>query len=67
MTAKEIAEKYVYGRHNALTDNQEIIDMTEDINNLIKDILSQSCSYKDGKYECEGYFVTSDELINKTL
>ena len=65
MTAKEIAEKYVYGRHNALTDNQEIIDMTEDINNLIKEILSQSCSYKDGQYECEGYFVTSDELINK--
>lgn len=31
MTAKEIAEKYVYGRHDALTDRQEVIDMGADI------------------------------------
>ncbi len=31
MTAKEIAKKYVYGRHNALTDSQEVKDMIADI------------------------------------
>lgn len=31
MTPKEIAEKYVYGKHDALTDNQEVIDMIADI------------------------------------
>lgn len=31
MNAKEISEKYVYGKHNALTDKQEVIDMTKDI------------------------------------
>ena len=31
MTPLEIAQKYVYGEHDALTDNQEIIDMTKDI------------------------------------
>ena len=36
LTSKEIAVKYVKGNHNALTDNQEIIDMTSDIDNLIK-------------------------------
>lgn len=30
-TAEEIAEKYVRGNHDALTDNQEIKDMTADI------------------------------------
>jgi len=31
MTPKEIAEKYVYGKHDALTDKQEIKDMIKDI------------------------------------
>jgi predicted DNA-binding protein YlxM (UPF0122 family) len=31
MTPKEIAEKYVYVRHNALTDKQEVEDMVKDI------------------------------------
>jgi hypothetical protein len=30
-TAEEIAEKYVLGNHDALTDNQEIKDMAADI------------------------------------
>lgn len=30
-TAKSIAEKYVYGKHDALTDEQEVIDMSNDI------------------------------------
>jgi len=34
MTPREIAEKYVYGRHNALTDKQEIEDMVKDIESL---------------------------------
>ena len=39
MTALEIAQKYVYGEHNALTDNQEIIDMTKDIEQYHKEQL----------------------------
>jgi len=36
MTAKEIAEKYVYGRHDALTDSQEVKDMISDIDEYAK-------------------------------
>ena len=36
MTKLDIAHKYVYGKHDALTDNQEIIDMVKDITDLIK-------------------------------
>lgn len=31
MTPEEIANKYVHGNHDALTDNQEKIDMIKDI------------------------------------
>lgn len=31
MDEKQIAEKYVHGNHNALTDSQEKIDMANDI------------------------------------
>jgi len=37
--AMEIAQKYVYGEHDALTDNQEIIDMTKDIEQAIAEQL----------------------------
>ena len=33
--ARQIAMKYVYGDHNALTDEQEIQDMTKDITDLV--------------------------------
>lgn len=36
LSAREIAEKYVYGRHDALTDRQEIEDMVSDIEYLLK-------------------------------
>ena len=39
MTPFEIAQKYVYGEHDALTDNQEIIDMTKDIEQAIAEQL----------------------------
>ncbi len=39
MTPFEIAQKYVYGEHDALTDNQEIIDMTKDIEQAISEQL----------------------------
>ena len=35
LTAEEIAYKYVHGQHDALTENQEKIDMAKDINDLI--------------------------------
>jgi hypothetical protein len=35
----EIAQKYVYGEHDALTDNQKIIDMTKDIEQAIAEQL----------------------------
>jgi len=31
MNEKQIAEKYVHGHHDALTDTQEKIDMARDI------------------------------------
>jgi len=36
MTALEIAKKYVYGNHDALTDRQEVIDMVKDIEAFIE-------------------------------
>ena len=39
MKPLEIAKKYVYGKHDALTDNQEIIDMTKDIEQAIAEQL----------------------------
>lgn len=45
MTAKEIAEKYVHGKHDALTDSQEKKDMANDIeqyaNEKVKEVLSE--------------------------
>ena len=41
LTPKEIAEKYVYGRHDALTDKQEVEDMAKDIDRLVNDRLFQ--------------------------
>jgi len=38
MTPKEIAIKYVYGEHNALTDEQEVKDMIYDIEKCIEEI-----------------------------
>jgi len=35
LTAYTIAKKYVYGLHNALTDDQEVKDMVADINTLL--------------------------------
>ena len=34
---KDIAIKYVHGNHDALTDNQEVLDMTLDIAKLLND------------------------------
>lgn len=42
MKPKEIAEKYVYGTHDALTDNQEIKDMVFDIEEYAKDYCAKS-------------------------
>lgn len=42
MTSKEIAEKYVYGKHNALTDKQEVEDMIKDIEEYCKAINKNS-------------------------
>ena len=36
MTPEEIANKYVHGLHDALTDNQEKIDMAKDIEEYAK-------------------------------
>ena len=44
MEAREIAEKYVYGRHDALTDAQEVKDMVADI----------EC-FRNNKYEAQGW------------
>jgi len=43
MTAREIAEKYVYGRHDSLTDKQEVEDMIKDIKEHTKTINKNQC------------------------
>tara|TARA_B100000780_G_scaffold259705_1_gene210933 strand:+ start:401 stop:628 length:228 start_codon:yes stop_codon:yes gene_type:complete len=50
MTPLEIAQKYVYGEHDALTDNQEIIDMTKDIEQAIAEQLTLT---DVGKCDCD--------------
>lgn len=37
MRSENIARKYVYGEHDALTDNQEIKDMVKDIDSYVID------------------------------
>ncbi len=37
MTEIEIAEKYVYGKHDAFTDSQEVEDMAKDILEFAKE------------------------------
>lgn len=39
MDSDEIAHKYVHGHHDALTDNQEKIDMAKDIRDFAKQVL----------------------------
>ena len=40
--ARQIAIKYVYGNHDALTDEQEVNDMTKEIFDLVKEIQAKS-------------------------
>tara|TARA_R110000782_G_C14681059_1_gene400027 strand:+ start:263 stop:436 length:174 start_codon:yes stop_codon:yes gene_type:complete len=46
MNIHEIARKYVFGNHDALTDNQEIKDMVKDIGDLIDS--EKTKSYNEG-------------------
>ena len=46
-----IAIKYVHGNHNALTDRQEVLDMTVDIANLLQ--------YQSGNHEREVKYINS--------
>ena len=70
MTAREIAEKYVYGKHNALTDKQEVEDMIKDIaeyskaineNSVIPDV-SLSCYLF--KVDGEDCFVLGENIAD---
>ena len=47
MTPKEIAHKYVHGEHDALTDNQEKKDMSNDIRELLIDFLDDVLMCQD--------------------
>jgi len=40
MTPLEIAEKYVYGNNDSLTDRQEVLDMVKDIEEYAKELKS---------------------------
>ncbi len=70
----EIAQKYVYGEHDALTDNQEIIDMTKDIEQAIAEQLILSGVSQQRELLKEIYDLTggawgdpliSDDLYNR--
>lgn len=49
MTSKEIAEKYVYGKHEALTDKQEVLDMINDLYLYSKTLLVNYHVFLRGK------------------
>ena len=53
MTPLEIAEKYVYGKHDALTDNQEVIDITKDIEEAI--IILKQKDMRSINYKVQGF------------
>lgn len=46
-TSKQIAEKYVYGKHDALTDGQEIKDMVKDIEKILE--RAYDLGHRDGR------------------
>jgi hypothetical protein len=52
-TALEIARKYVYGNHDALTDRQEVKDLEKDIN-LIINLKVNSMEVKNGTSTTSG-------------
>lgn len=56
MTAEQIAEKYVHGLHDALTDAQEIKDMMTDIETYAE-------SYHQAKLKLLGDVVIQSQLL----
>ena len=57
---KEIAEKYVHGKHDALTDNQEIEDIIKDIEEYAKQ--------KDERIkELEAYVIDTDRILDSGI
>lgn len=67
-TAEEIAIKYVYGNHNALTDRQEFEDMKNDIIEFAKmhaeDALKQASEDAEVITMCQhGYGVLDRQSI----
>lgn len=50
LTPKQIAEKYVHGLHDALTDSQEKKDMISDIESLITTVHFNA--YRTMMYDC---------------
>lgn len=66
MNAKEIAEKYVRGNHDALTDNQEIIDLKKDIEEYARKCVIASllkASENAEGYSDHGYNGVDSETI----
>ena len=55
MTPLEIAEKYVHGNHDALTDNQEIKDMVKDIEECFLNLKLESIIKERKKKLNKGY------------
>ena len=62
LTSKEIAEKYVHGLHDALTDSQEKKDMIEDITSLVNYELEQAKSLVSPVPCVNGSLFTIDEV-----
>jgi len=62
MTPFEIAQKYVYGQHDALTDKQEIINMIKDIEQAISEQLILSSVSQQRELLPDFLYGTKDNL-----
>ena len=65
LTAKEIANKYVFGNHDALTDSQELKDMESDIIDLISFHVTEALKQANEKAKnCHIDELIDNEVLN---
>lgn len=74
MTPKEIAQKYVYGNHNALTDTQEVADMVKDIETCVSELqkkvntlVSDVADHVNDKLELKAALVKEQDIHIKSM
>ena len=67
MEPREIAEKYVHGKHDALTDIQEVESMTSDINDYKDNMFKKFIFFIDNMGDYEHSRTSLKENVEKFL